>query len=366
MSDKLKEFVSERRQDFDASEPGTGLWEKIDAQLEVRQRGRISSKWLSAFRYLGFSASILLIALYFIRTQAGTTPASHLPVKQAHSVIPVSAQAPGFDQSKTQLAAAEDHATKQVNALAEQNIPVPSLKPVTTPVFKKEPGQEDSTTKAQDSVFHASPPGALPDAPQEEMSEQAVPEKNGNVKAIKTKKAGIPLPEEPEQLNTYTGTLYDAASLCAVLRAYKFPGKVGMSELRPYKLPGKVGMHLGSWNDDHVGNGVTIKTISCSRLEKEENITAVWLSGKTEHELTVSVKRKFKNVVLRKADGRLFYPIAMSHYYPGLGAISEYGGNLKMVFKSEVGLILFFKNAEEGDTLVIEDVLEAPVKTARP
>lgn len=146
-------------------------------------------------------------------------------------------------------------------------------------------------------------------------------------------------------MNWYSGTLYDGTSICSLLRAYKFPGQVRMDD-------------NGSYTSHR-----TMKTISCSRLEAVNNITAVWLKGKTSKKITLSIKDGFKNILLLKSDGRKLSPEAVSHYYKGLGVISGYTGKyFDMIFKEKVELILFFKNAEEGDKIVIDGVIEAVVK----
>jgi hypothetical protein len=77
----------------------------------------------------------------------------------------------------------------------------------------------------------------------------------------------------------------------------------------------------------------------------------------------LSVKKGFKNILLVKGDGRELAPEAISHYYSGLGVIADYNGKyLDMTFKDKVELILFFRDAEEGDKIVIDGLIEAVVK----
>ena len=90
---------------------------------------------------------------------------------------------------------------------------------------------------------------------------------------------------------------------------------------------------------------------------------AVWLKGKTDKKIALLVKEGFKNILLVKGDGRELTPEAISHYYSGLGVISGYTGkHFNMIFKNKVELILFFKDVEEGDKIVIDGTIEAVVK----
>ena len=43
MSDKLKKFVTEHKQEFDTGEPSKDLWKKIDRQIDVKKHYRITS-----------------------------------------------------------------------------------------------------------------------------------------------------------------------------------------------------------------------------------------------------------------------------------------------------------------------------------
>jgi hypothetical protein len=175
----------------------------------------------------------------------------------------------------------------------------------------------------------------------------AVSDKKENVSVVKKKKGKVAAPAELETADSFSGTLYEGYSFCSVLRAYKFPGQVSMAEGRNY-------------TDRRI-----MKTISCTRLENISNLKAVWLKGKTSKKMTISIKEGFKNILLIKPDGRKLTPDAISHYYPGLGVISDYTGKFfEMSFKEKVELILFFKDVEDGDKMSIDGVIEAVIKTA--
>jgi len=157
----------------------------------------------------------------------------------------------------------------------------------------------------------------------------------------------ISAPEAPSEMNTYSATLFDEQSLCEVIQAYKFPGKVNMT------------------NEENFQGHRILKTIPCSKLGNIGNVKAVWLKGKTSKKLSLSVAEGLKNIVLHKSDGRKIYPLAFSHYYKGLGVITDYTGkHFEMIFKDNVELILFFKDAEDGDKISFDGVIESVVKTA--
>ena len=156
----------------------------------------------------------------------------------------------------------------------------------------------------------------------------------------------ISIPESPSEMNTYSATLYDGSSLCEVVQAYKFPGKVSMDNV-----------------DNFQGHRI-LETVPCSKLEDLGNVKAVWLKGKTNKKLSLSVTEGLKNIMLVKNDGRKIFPVALSHYYKGLGVISDYTGkHFDMIFKDKVELILFFKDAEDGDKVMIDGAIEAIIST---
>jgi hypothetical protein len=152
-------------------------------------------------------------------------------------------------------------------------------------------------------------------------------------------------------MNTYSATLYDHNSLCGVLRIYRFPGKVSLNK-------------GSSVSQSREGLQRLIRTVSCSRLEKTEGMRAIWLKGKIKKKVSISMKKDFKNISLVKKDGSISYPDAISHYYNGLGAISEFNGTyFNMYFKEKLDLVVFFKNAEEGDKVIVDGVIETIVKS---
>ncbi len=347
MSDKLKKFVSEHRQEFDNGEPAKGLWEKIDAKRAAKNSSGISSKWLSMFKYLSLSASILLV-VYFIAKNLNSFSENEpsLSKKNAENIT--------HDQNRSESIG---NTAKKANDPSAGKNESQGLK-LASAKSKQDvsPVRQKSWSKKEDSVlsekyFANNPPDEKKIRPESSgplSGETAKPGVNSanekkDINFEKNKKAKIYIPGEPEQMNSYSGTLYEGSSFRAMLRAYKFPGKFTMN------------------NDGFT----TLRTISCTRLEKIPNVKAVWIKGKTNKEMVVSIKRGFKNVILLKSDGRKLKPEAISHYYKGLTVISEYKGRfLNLLFNDKVELILFFKDVESGDKVIIDGTIEAMVNNA--
>lgn len=362
MSSKLKKFVSEHRQAFDSDEPGKDLWNKIDARIEEKNTSRISSSWLSKFKYLAFWASLLIIAVYFIAKSFPGSSANKMSVIKNDSAILTSGKEQKGNQ-KSGSVVSELNTAKAANNLSgttnrSQNSLLAEQRTLAVKDSIVERGKEIFT-----NVSTFEPTSSNPEKNNTENSLQIsvkdnvttntnlTNEKKEHNSTKKIKKPALYIPEDPEKINYYTATLYESSSLCAVIRAYKFPGKVGLGDgdvtiPRHYKL--------------------NLKIISCSHLESTNTIKAVWLKGKTDDKITLSLKDGFKNIVLLKSNGRKLHPEAVSHYYQGRGAISGYSGRrFSMVFKRKMELILFFKNAEVGDKILVNGVIEAII-TGQP
>jgi hypothetical protein len=164
--------------------------------------------------------------------------------------------------------------------------------------------------------------------------------------AKSSKKIKLFIPPDPEKANSYSGTLYEGSSLCDVVSAYKFPGTVRERNISgPRNGPGFY---------------ATMKTISCSHLDN--TLKVIWLKGKIDEKMMLTVKKGFENILLVKSDGKKIKPEAIGHYYRGRGVIVGFSGKLTLHFKDKVELILFFRNAEDGDKIVIDGIIEAVVK----
>ncbi|MCX6294523.1 MAG: SUMF1/EgtB/PvdO family nonheme iron enzyme [Bacteroidetes bacterium] len=65
MTDKLKIFVTNRKQEFDSLQPDANTWSKIESGLTKKNTHWIKSKWGSGLFYLGFSASVFVLLIYY-------------------------------------------------------------------------------------------------------------------------------------------------------------------------------------------------------------------------------------------------------------------------------------------------------------
>ena len=351
MIDKLKTFISKHKQEFDAAEPSQDLWKKIDARMEVKNSSSISSKWLSKLKYFGLSASVLVIAAYFVSQKLNNSSSNELAQTTNDSALNNSGEWVKANQNKADInnsgnnfSNADNEKGKSYNALAGS--PTTSEKSTTLIEQATENAKRDSVNSLSDENITSEQnklKAEINSLSKEEESSNITHEKNNLSKS--SKKTRIHIPSESEKVNSYNGTLYESSSFCALLQAYKFPGKVNLDKSRNYTT------HR------------TMITVSCSRLENTTNMKAVWLKGKTSKKITIAMKEGFKNILLIKSDGRKLCPEAISHYYKGLGVISGYTGKyFDIIFDSKVDLILFFKDVEEGDKIVIDGVIEAVVK----
>ncbi|HWY11873.1 MAG TPA: hypothetical protein VN026_11140 [Bacteroidia bacterium] len=350
MIDKLKTFVSNNREKFDSKEPKQDLWEKIDARMETKNSFRISSKWLSRFKYISLSASVLIVAVYFISKNLNNSSANELAQNRRDSAMNNSEEWVKANQNRSETKHNQNNNTNEAGDFSgSKNESTSSIAASSNNKEQREKLIQDSIlNNKKDSVVlktkslenniselnKIKPEGASHPLPKEEEKPIINNENNliGKNKSLETL-----VPAEPEKMNVYSGTLYDGSYLCSILRAYKFPGQVSMDG--------------------------TMRTTGCSRLENITNMKAIWLKGKTNKRITLAVKEGFKNIKLVKSDGRELLPEAISHYYKGLGVISGYTGKyFNLFFKNKVELILFFKDAEEGDKIVIDGTIEAVVK----
>lgn len=346
MIDKLKTFVNKHKQEFDTAEPSQDLWKKIDAQMEGKSSSTISSKWMSKFKYFGLSASVLIIAVYFISQKLNNSSSNELAQNTKDSALNNSGEWVKTKQNNTSVNEAGNNIP---NSSIEKNESENKGSSVTAEEIVnlmngKDTKETKDTMKQSPALEVGIDHSLLKEA--DKPNTNTISEKKEIVSVPKKKNEKVMVPAEPEKINSYSFTLYNDYSLCSVIRAYKFSGQVSMDQSSNYQ------------------NHRTLKTISCSKLENIPNIKAVWLKGKTSKKMTISIKEGFKNILLLKSDGREIAPEAISHYYPGLGVISGYSGKFfEMTFKDKVELILFFKDAEEGDKISIDGIIEAVVKS---
>lgn len=339
MSDKLKKFVRDHKEDFDGAEPAKDLWNKIDSKLEVKDPSLISSSWLSKLKYLGFSASILVVAIYVIASDSKEDLADKTKLDKKENVIIESKQE--ISNSASVQSPIENNQRKKIDGSKQTertqdrtNFTLQSVKDHDTLKIRKEISEPISGIDQKEV--------------KENNSDSISEAERKSVNVSTAKKVKFSVPAEPHKLNEYTGTLYSGSYFCNMLRAYKFPGKVGLD--------------MGTKkNADNYK--ITMKTTSCSRLARVPSMKAIWLKGKTNKKIMFSLMEGFKSIQLIKKNGTVVTPEAVSHYYPGLLVISNYEGKFfNMAFEDKVDLILFFKDAEEGDKVVIDGLIEAFVK----
>lgn len=348
MSDKLEKFVAEHRQEFDANTPDKELWNKIDAQLNAKTGSSISSKLFLKLKYLGFSASMLIIGIYFVYTGLSLLPQSSASTEMKPNYW----KQPAFVPSgHPQLNVPAPKLSRQMNHFSGNTDTFSAVqsKQELPSEGKERMTKKDNLVLSPDKENIRSEPSVLPSQHGMEGPEAVAPsrEKDGKTEK-KRRNAELYIPGEPEKMNSYTATLYDASSLCDVLQVFKFPGKASID--------------VGKWKS-HNQKKIFVQTVSCAHLGNTGNVNAVWIKGRTDKEILITMKRKLRNIVLVKPDGSKLYPEAISHYYPGRGAITSYSGKyFNLVFKRQVELILFFENAEEGDKILISGSIEAVVK----
>jgi hypothetical protein len=334
MSDKLKDFVNKNKKEFDAAEPSKDLWKKIDSKMEMNSENA-KSKWISNLKYFGFGASILLIAVYFISQKLNDSSSVALDQTIKDSALNNSGVWVKANQNSSVGEQAEnsnsDNSNTKITGIVSGNKPEQEI-----PVLNQRAGEKSN----KDTVINTAEVNPENKIKNEDVA--LVKEEKAVVSASASKRKKVNIPEAPSEINMYSGTLYDEFSLCSVVQVYKFTGKVNMDD------------------EGNFQGHRTLKTMPCSKLE---NARAVWIKGKTSKKMTLTLTEGFKNIVLQKSDGRKLSPVAISHYYTGLGVISGYSGrHFDMIFKDKVELLLFFKDVEAGDKVIIDESIEAVVK----
>ena len=74
------------------------------------------------------------------------------------------------------------------------------------------------------------------------------------------------------------------------------------------------------------------------------------------------IKKGFKNIFLVKPNGKKYNPVAISHYFRGRTVIQSIGRSLSLGFKDKIELVLFFKNAQPGDKVIIDGTLQTTIR----
>lgn len=339
MSDPLKHFVKEHREDFDGEEPSPALWKNIDAKLNTPVKVGVTRSW----GYIGLSAiTIALLTFWYLnsKTTKETSAAKEIDLSSSSEKVQT---IPGQTEKadNTQQAPSE---TKKEISIQEY---APAAKTPDHRNITADPDNQDSVhnvTKSETEIKE----GLQPESHAEETAEtehHLANTKKENRPTGRRKKTALYIPAEPSEINTYNATLYDGPDFCSLMRIYKFPGKVKID--------------VGRNGQDE---RIIVRTISCGNLENMADMKAIWIKGRTKQKLSLNIKKKFKNIVLIKKDDSVSHPVAISHYYPGLGSISGHKGRyFNLSFTDKVELILFFKNMEEGDKVIVDGILEVVV-----
>ena len=318
-------------------------------------------------KYLGFSASVLVLATYLI-AKGKDVSSANLPALngqdslQRHSgqgLTPDQNTAANTGQSNVMKEAKDLSGNKKSSqvrvSLASEGM-APGMRVSQDSLAGREqlPGLKAKAFETGVSHQESENPIGLLGQGTGETVRYSANEKKKTGLTKNSGKAELYIPEEPGEMNSYTATLYERFSFCAVLKAYKFPGKVLIKD---------GDFRKGSKKKKTKG---VLRTTSCNNMADMANVRAIWLKGQTAEGLTLSIDKKLRNIVLIKSDGQQLRPEAISHYYTGLGVITGYTGKfLKLAFKHKVALILFFKNAEAGDRIVVDGSIEAVI-TAQP
>ncbi|WP_431211164.1 hypothetical protein ACQ86N_35385 [Puia sp. P3] len=77
MNDRLKQFVSDHREEFDSEEPDLSIWDKIREDLEPGKKPTPVVRMQSHWRKYSVAAAVILLlggALWYLRTSKTTQP----------------------------------------------------------------------------------------------------------------------------------------------------------------------------------------------------------------------------------------------------------------------------------------------------
>jgi hypothetical protein len=122
------------------------------------------------------------------------------------------------------------------------------------------------------------------------------------------------------------------------------------------------------------GENVTWHTLSCTEFDKKKNeMTGVWITIRNSKDTAFSISTRYRNIrLLRKSDGKVIRPYAIlwDDWNPSKN-ISEnvfmtrkFRARKYNVFfnhKKKFDLIIIFKDANPGDTVVIDDFIKVAV-----
>ncbi len=338
MSDKLKKFVNDNKEEFDSQGPSNRVWDKIDAGMQSKNYSWIKSKKLAKYFYFGFGLSSIVLSIYFLVNTNSThvSVAERQDLSNTISEAKINGYASNSGQNNSSVNKANSRSSAKYPNTDANTI---SYETDTAHVISETDIllSENEDAKIENATANMS------------AKEMTAREKKRNDIIKNRKNKSLYIPEYPEKVSSYEGTIYDSNSFCNLLGAFKLYGDVQVDHGK-LKQDGK---------DDHV----RIRGVSCNYLANIPDLKAIWLKGKTNEKLKLSIGKDFKNIILLKNDGSKINPTAISHYYPGIGAIGEFKGKFfNIVFTDKVELILFFKNVEAGDKIFVDEKLEVIAK----
>lgn len=352
MADKLKIFISEHKASFDTLEPSAQLWAGINAGLAIKNGFWIKSKSLAKFLKLGFGASVLVTTSYVVLS--GSTGDEQLTPKRAKDIALNNTVA--YDQICRHKPEEKSLQPTLNTSLKPEDKDLESssgnakifVQTASGPVVKgPNNGNQNSmaytgnTSEKDSGMVTKVPMIVLPtnsnahncnSQTANTVSEKTVRPVVLNVNSSNT----VEQKNKPVEMNSYTGTLLDG-SYCDVLNVFRSPGVL--------KFHG------------------TMSNISCDDLLKDKSVKGVWLKGVSEVPFVLKIANNFKNIKLVKTNGKIVYPTGISEFGNKGTVISYYlGQTFDVSFKDAVELIVFFKNVEKGDKVVVEKYFEATVK----
>ncbi len=339
MSDKLRSYIKENKEKFDSAEPSKDLWKTIDSKLELSVPVS-KSKW-TYMKYFGLGVCVIVITVYFISQNLNNSSSKALSQNLKDSALNSSGVWVKTNQNDGSVNTNDNSVSSSGNnKVGTDNFTDKNAEKEQNSLIRNDENiKKDSVVTDVDENISSGQKVEIDPVPVKE-------ENTAMSNLVKNKSKKIIAPEAPSEMNTFNATIYDCSSICEVIQAYRFPGKVSMNGERNYQ-----------------GHRI-LETVPCSKLENAGNVKAVWVKGKVSKKLSLSVTQGLKSITLVKSDGSKVPPVALSHYYKGLGVISDYTGkHFEMTFKDNMELILFFKDVNEGDKVMIDGKIEAVVNT---
>jgi hypothetical protein len=337
MTDKLKQFVTEHRQDFDTLEAPETIWTSVEAKLPGKSSW-VKSKLGGKLGFLGFSASVitLLVATYL------TLHSSEAPKAAAvqSNLIPAGITAP---QASATVAPLNKAALPGSQGSASQS-PKNNAPTINDSIGAGKKLQEspDTSGYAAGSTHNcvARPEQNSNTGATLLLSRLTSPPPSSDSLALAGKSplaTGRPAQKKGARSNpisTYSCTILNWP--CELPAAFNYPDSANISG--------------------------TLETSACSELLGHKYVVAVRLHALLEQPFVFTTKTAFANIRLVKPDGTQRPALALSDTQRGT-VISKYIGNrFKTFYSGKFDVLLYFTGAAPGDKVVIDDLIEAVIK----